>query len=253
MCEPVLQLNDVTLRRGNFSLEGVNLALAEGEILALLGRTGAGKTLLLETAAGFCPPSGGQVLFQGREVGSIPLHRRNIGYLYQEYSLFPHLTAAQNIGYGLRMRRMRREEIRCQVEQLAGRFGLERVLNQYPGTLSGGEQQRVALARALALRPALLLLDEPFAALDPVTKRQLYGLLRQVRQEFGCAVLFVTHDFAEAQGLADRVGVLAGGELCGIVPAKELYSAAWPAPAREFLGLVEQQEGETAYDANRVI
>lgn len=111
----------------------------------------------------------------------------------------------------------------------------------------------MALARALALRPALLLLDEPFAALDPVTKRQLYGLLRQVRQEFGCAVLFVTHDFAEAQGLADRVGVLAGGELCGIVPAKELYSAAWPAPAREFLGLVEQQEGETAYDANRVI
>ena len=253
MCEPVLQLNDVTLRRGSFLLEKVNLALDKGEILALLGRTGAGKTLLLETAAGICPPSGGQVLFQGREVGSIPLHRRNIGYLYQEYSLFPHLTAAQNIGYGLRMRRMRREKIRCQVEQLAGRFGLERVLNQYPGTLSGGEQQRVALARALALRPALLLLDEPFAALDPVTKRQLYGLLRQVRKEFGCAVLFVTHDFAEAQGLADRVGVLAGGELCGIVPAKELYSAAWPAPAREFLGLVEQQEGETAYDANRVI
>ena len=90
------------------------------------------------------------MLLQGREVGSIPLHRRNIGYLYQEYSLFPHLTAAQNIGYGLRMRRMRREEIRCQVEQLAGRFGLERVLNQYPGTLSGGEQQRVALARAFA-------------------------------------------------------------------------------------------------------
>lgn len=253
MCEPVLELKNVALRRGSFSLEGVDLSLAEGEILALLGRTGAGKTLLLESAAGFCAPSGGQVLFRGREVRSIPLHRRNIGYLYQEYSLFPHLTAAQNIGYGLRMRHLRREEVRRQVEQLAARFGLERVLDQYPGTLSGGEQQRVALARALAPRPALLLLDEPFSALDPVTKKQLHGLLCRVRREFGCAVLFVTHDFTEAQGLADRVGVLAGGRLCGVAPAADLYRAAWPAPALEFLGLTEQKKGETAHDPGAAV
>ena len=154
MSEPVLELKEVTLRRGRFLLEGVNLSLAGGEILALLGRAGAGKTLLLESAAGFCAPSGGQVLFRGQEVRRIPLHRRNIGYLYQEYSLFPHLTAAQNIGYGLRVRHMRRDEVHRQVQQLAARFGLERVLDQYPGTLSGGEQQRVALARALAPRPA---------------------------------------------------------------------------------------------------
>ena len=253
MSEPVLELKEVTLRRGRFSLEGVNLSLAGGEILALLGRTGAGKTLLLESAAGFCAPSGGQVLFRGQEVRRIRLHRRNIGYLYQEYSLFPHLTAAQNIGYGLRVRHMRRDEVHRQVQQLAARFGLERVLDQYPGTLSGGEQQRVALARALAPRPALLLLDEPFSALDPVTKKQLHGLLRQIRQEFGCAVLFVTHDFTEAQDLADRVGVLAGGRLCGIAPAADLYRASWPAPALEFLGLAEQKRGETAHDADTAV
>lgn len=128
---------------------------------------------------------------------------------------------------------------RCTVR--CSSWGLERVLDQYPGTLSGGEQQRVALARALAPRPALLLLDEPFSALDPVTKKQLHGLLRQIRQEFGCAVLFVTHDFTEAQDLADRVGVLAGGRLCGI------------APALEFLGLAEQKRGETAHDADTAV
>ena len=119
--------------------------------------------------------------------------------------------------------------------------------------MSGGEQQRVALARALAPRPALLLLDEPFSALDPVTKKQLHGLLRRIRQEFGCAVLFVTHDFTEAQDLADRVGVLAGGRLCGIAPAADLYRASWPAPALEFLGLAEQKRGETAHDADTAV
>ena len=235
--EEILRLEHVTLRRGSFLLNQISLSVRAGEIAAILGPTGAGKTLLLETIAGFARPEAGRVLCRGADVHRTPLCRRNIGYLYQDLSLFPHMTAAANMGYGLRLRRLPRQEIRKQVEAMADRFGLRAVLDQYPGTLSGGEQQRVALARALMVRTPLLLLDEPFSALDPVTKAGLHRLLREVCGEFQCAVVLVTHDFQEAVSLAGRVGVLLGGTLRGIVPAGALFDAPWDEEARRFLGL----------------
>ena len=234
---PVLQAREVTVRRGDFLLNRVSFSVQAGEIVALLGRTGAGKTLLLETAAGFCRPQSGAVLFRDVPVHEIPLWQRNIGYLYQDLSLFPHMTAGANIGYSLRLQHLSRSEIHAQVEEMADRFGIRHILKQYPGTLSGGEQQRVALARALMRQVPLLLLDEPFSALDPVTKSSMYQLLRDVRKEFHCAILLVTHDFAEAAELADRVGVLMDGTLRGIVPASELFHAHWDNDIQRFLGL----------------
>lgn len=233
----ILKVDHLTLRRGNFLLEDVSLSVGEQEIVALIGKTGAGKTVLLETVAGFNRPDSGSVLYQGREISSIPIEQRNIGYLYQDYSLFPHMTAEKNIGYCLKMQRCPRQEIRRQVLEMAERFGITGILKQYPGTLSGGEQQRVALARALMMRPRLLILDEPFSALDPVTKRRLYGMIREIRDQFRCAILFVTHDFQEAQELADRVGVLIGGRLQGVVDSHGLFTANWDESTRDFLGL----------------
>ncbi|MEA5002525.1 MAG: ABC transporter ATP-binding protein [Christensenella sp.] len=241
--EPTLvAVENLTLRRGSFCLDSVSLTLDPHEILAIIGKTGAGKTLLLEAIAGFLNPDGGQVCYHGVPVQAVPLHRRNIGYLYQDYNLFPHLTAGENIGYGLKLRRLPRNEIRTQVAEMAAHFGITAILGQYPGTLSGGEQQRVALARALITHPALLLLDEPFSALDPVTKERFYGLMRGIREDFHCGVIFVTHNFNEAEELADRVGVLMDGRLMGIVPSQALYTADWSPAVREFLGIVPGEE-----------
>ena len=138
----------------------------------------------------------------------LPIFRRNIGFLYQDYSLFPHMTARANIDFGLRMRGYKKEEIQQRVEEISSRFGINSLLDLYPGTLSGGEQQRVALARALITQPPLLLLDEPFSALDPATRKSMYEMLLRIREEYNCAVLFVTHNFEEAEHLADRIGII---------------------------------------------
>lgn len=233
----ILSFENMTVHRGDFLLDEVSFDIREDEIFAMIGKTGAGKSVLLEAAAGFFVPESGCVRYNGQIVHQIPLHQRNIGYLYQDYSLFPHMTAEENIGYSLKMKRLPKDRIRRQVVEMAEKFELVSVLGQYPGTLSGGEQQRVALARALMMRPKLLLLDEPFSALDPVTKRSLYGMLQDIRREFGCAILFVTHDFAEAEQLADRIGVLIEGKLRGIVKSGELFSSNWDNDVRRFLGI----------------
>ncbi|MEG2418243.1 MAG: ATP-binding cassette domain-containing protein, partial [Eubacterium sp.] len=235
--EPLVDVRGLNLSRGDFFLKDIHFTIHAGEILAIIGKTGAGKTMLLETIVGFTTPSSGEVRYGGIEIQQIPLYARNIGYLYQDYSLFPHLTAEANIGYGLKMKGLSKKEIGKGIEEIANRFGITHVLGQYPGTLSGGEGQRVALARALITRPSLLLLDEPFSALDPVTKQGFYRMLREIQQDFGCAVVFVTHDFIEAAALADRIGVLLGGRLCGIVPSHRLYTEDWSPEVQAFLGM----------------
>ena len=250
----ILDFQALTVQRGDFLLEQICFAVQEEEIFAIIGKTGAGKSVLLEAAAGFFLPKSGAVLYQGMPVHEIPLHARRIGYLYQDYSLFPHMTAEENIAYSLRMRRIPKAEIRRQISEIAERFGILPILQQYPGVLSGGEQQRVALARALVMHPQLLLLDEPFSALDPVTKRMLYQMLLGIRAEFHCAILFVTHDFAEAEQLADRVGILISGKLRGITDSRKLFSADWGRDVREFLGLTDQEKKkEAAHDSERIL
>ncbi len=245
MCKPfpvILSFQKLSIQRGDFLLDQVSFDVREAEIFSIIGKTGSGKSVLLETAAGFFVPKSGIVSYRSLPVHQIPLHKRNIGYLYQDYGLFPHMTAAENIAYSLAMRRIPRAEIRRQVRAMAERFDIQAVLEQYPGVLSGGEQQRVALARALIMRPQLLLLDEPFSALDPMTKHALYQMLLNIRKEFHCAILFVTHDFAEAEQLADRVGVLISGKLRGIADSRELFTASWGREVREFLGITDKKE-----------
>lgn len=239
---PLLQFEQFTARRGRFLLDAVSFQVEESEIFSVIGSTGAGKTLLLEGAAGFYRPDAGKALYRGTPVPQIPIHRRNIGYLYQDYSLFPHMTAFANIAYGLVMQKADKATIQARVSEIAEQFGIPGILGQYPGTLSGGEQQRVALARAMVLRPALLLLDEPFSALDPATKASMYQVLRDIREKFRCAVLFVTHDFSEARELADRVGVLLSGRLRGIAEARALFEADWEPEALQFLGIHGKKE-----------
>lgn len=241
MCKDVINVENVSVRRGSFLLDNVNFSVRENEIMAILGKTGAGKTLLLETIAGFNLPQSGAVMLRGEPIHKIPVYHRNIGYLYQDYSLFPHMTAADNIGYSLKLQRRPKKEIKARVEEIAERFGIRSILDQYPGTLSGGEQQRVALARALMMRVPLLLLDEPFSALDPVTKNGLYQMLHQACQDYRCAVLFVTHDFAEASKLSDRVGVLLDGRLRGVAKADELFTTPWDDEVKHFLGISREE------------
>ncbi|MGI6497443.1 MAG: ABC transporter ATP-binding protein [Oscillospiraceae bacterium] len=250
----IMKVQDITLKRGSFSLDGINLDIRENEILSILGKTGSGKTMLLETIAGFYRPDTGDVLYHGKSVSRMPVYERNIGYLYQDYCLFPHMTVQANIEYGLKMRKCDKVEMKSRVESIADRFEIEHILHQYPGTLSGGEQQRTALARALVTRPELLLLDEPFSALDPVTKKKVYELIREIRQEFKCTVVFVTHDFNEAEQLSDRIGVIISGRLCGVAEGSELYTNTWDPEVKDFLGIAHHttREGKK-HEQGRVV
>lgn len=234
---PVISVQDYSLTRGSFRLDSINLQIYPGEIFALLGKTGSGKTLLLESIAGYYPGDSGQILLRGTPVGSVPLTRRRIAFVYQDYGLFPFLNVAENIGYGLRMRKLPREERGLAVREIAALMGIDAILNQYPAVLSGGEKQRTALARALILNPELLILDEPFAAMDPMTKQTLYSLLQTIHRRFSCAILFVTHDFHEAHLLADRIGIMAHGRLQEIRTPNTLFIPGPDEEMNHFLGI----------------
>ena len=232
-----LAFESFCLTRGSMHMEDISFSVAEGEMFAILGRTGAGKTLLLESAAGFYTPEKGRVLLYGTPVQDIPLTERRIGFVYQDYALFPHMNVEKNITYGLRMRRMSRAKQERKVEESASLRSIGHILKEYPQTLSGGEKQRVALARALVLNPHLLLLDEPFSSLDPATRKSLYEEIGNIPRKFHCAVLFVTHDFREAQMLASRIGIMARGRMLCIRSAQELFTRSGNAELNAFLGL----------------
>ena len=219
----MIRLEKLRLRAGEFAVHIEGLTLQEGEFLVILGPTGSGKTVLLETVAGLRRPEEGRVWFGDRDVTLDAPERRRVGFVYQDYALFPHLTVARNIGFGLRFRNAarlpgddkggQRGSADERVEELAGMLGISPLLERYPEGLSGGEKQRVALARALAIRPDVLLLDEPLSALDRQTREALRGLLKRVHREFGATVMHVTHDLDEALALADRLAVLIDGEV----------------------------------------
>jgi len=193
---------------GNFSLREVDLDIAAGEYFVLLGPTGAGKTVFLETIAGLRRPSRGQIHLAGRDVTSLPPEARRVGFVYQSQALFPHLTVAENIAFGPHLQGLPPDQVARRVEEIAASLGIGHLLSRTPRTLSGGEAQRVALARALALQPDVLLLDEPLSALDPGTREALQEELRRLHRERGTTTIHVTHNFEEAISLGDRIGVL---------------------------------------------
>lgn len=218
-----IKIHDLRVRRGSFVLNVSTLDVRPREIFAILGSTGSGKTVLMEAIAGACSWNTGEILLDGKRANSLPVQQRHLGILYQDYALFPHMTVRENVEYGLRARKIGGNEARKRVDRLLASFGIDGIADRYPGIISGGEAQRTALARALVLEPEILLLDEPFSALDPATKRQMYSVVREVHERFDCTIVFVTHDFAEARILADRVGIVLDGSLRAVRDAGRLF------------------------------
>ena len=239
-----LDLVDLHRSYGNVrALRGLSLQIAPGEFVALLGPSGCGKTTALRLVAGLEQPDCGQVTVGGADITYLPTNKRNMGMVFQAYSLFPNLTARQNVGFGVALRRLRASERKKRVDGLLDMVGLTRYANHYPNQLSGGQQQRVALARALAIQPTVLLLDEPLSALDAKIRAQLREEIRRIQQETGVTTLFVTHDQEEALVVADRVAVMSAGELEQIATPIELYEKPRTQFVAEFIGLTNRIPG----------
>jgi putative spermidine/putrescine transport system ATP-binding protein len=228
------------------ALDGMSLDIAPGELIALLGPSGCGKTTALRIVAGFEFADSGEVLVNGRDVSEVPAARRDMGMVFQSYSLFPNMSALDNVGFGLRMRKTAAAQRRSKAAEVLDMVGLSAQAGQYPHQLSGGQQQRVALARALAIEPQVLLLDEPLSALDAKVRLQLREQIRTLQQRLGTTTIFVTHDQEEALSMADRVGVMRNGRLEQVAEPSELYSRPATAFVAEFVGTMNRLPGEMA-------
>ena len=222
------------------ALDGLSLEIAPGEFLALLGPSGCGKTTALRIVAGFETADAGYVAVDGQDVSSIPAAKRDMGMVFQSYSLFPNMTALDNVGFGLRMRKHRSGERNRRAGELVEMVGLTEHARKYPHQLSGGQQQRVALARALAIEPRVLLLDEPLSALDAKVRLQLREQIRLLQQRLGITTIFVTHDQEEALSMADRVGVMRDGQLEQVAEPSELYAHPATPFVAEFVGTMNR-------------
>ena len=216
-----ITVSDVNKRFGDFvALEDVNLDVPSGSLTALLGPSGSGKSTLLRVIAGLETPDTGKVEISGEDATQVPVRDRGVGFVFQHYAAFKHMTVRDNVAFGLRIRRRGKGEIKDRVDELLSLVQLDGLAHRYPSQLSGGQRQRMALARALAVEPKVLLLDEPFGALDAQTKRVMQDFLLRVWREFGTTILMVTHDVEEAVYLSGRVYVLTShpGRLAAEVP-----------------------------------
>jgi putative spermidine/putrescine transport system ATP-binding protein len=234
------------------ALDEMSLDIEPGELVALLGPSGCGKTTALRIVAGFEFADAGEVLIDGRDVSGVPASRRDMGMVFQSYSLFPNMSALDNVAFGLRMRKVGGADRRKRAGELLEMVGLAPQAGQYPHQLSGGQQQRVALARALAVEPRVLLLDEPLSALDAKVRLQLREQIRNLQQRLGTTTLFVTHDQEEALSMADRVGVMRAGQLEQVAEPAELYSRPATAFVAEFVGTMNRLPAELGGGASTV-
>ena len=234
---PVVEVRNVARSfSGTKAVDGVSLKIAPGEIFGLLGPSGCGKTTLLRLIAGLDRPDIGDIFLAGREVTALPAYRRDVHTVFQSYALFPRMSVASNVDFGLRAGRMGAPERRARVASGLKLVGLEGKERRLPHELSGGEQQRVALARALVNQPPVLLLDEPLAALDAHLRREMQTELRRIQSETACTFVLVTHDQDEAFALCDRVAVMYRGKLAQIGPPEELYRRPTSVEVARFIG-----------------
>jgi putative spermidine/putrescine transport system ATP-binding protein len=238
-----LELQKLHKEFGDFTaIHEIDVAVTAGEFLSLLGPSGCGKTTALRIVAGFERPTSGQVVVEGKDVTHVPPNQRDMGMVFQAYSLFPNMTAEDNVDFGLRVRRQSRGDRRRRVSDLIELVGLSEAAKRYPHQLSGGMQQRVALARALAIEPRVLLLDEPLSALDAKVRLQLREEIRRIQSQLGITALYVTHDQEEALSISDRVAVLSQGRIEQIGAPAEIYNAPATPFVAEFIGTMNRLE-----------
>jgi putative spermidine/putrescine transport system ATP-binding protein len=249
-----VRLEGISRRFGNIqALDGLHLDMTPGELVALLGPSGCGKTTALRILAGLEDADSGRILVGGKDVAHVPVSRRDMGMVFQAYSLFPHLTAVENVEFGLRLRRQPAGTRRRRAHDMLELVGIGTHADRYPQQLSGGQQQRVALARALAIQPQVLLLDEPLSALDAKVRLQLRDEIRRIQLEVGTTTLFVTHDQEEALALADRVGVMQAGRLEQIGSPEDIYRSPATPFVAEFVGLSNRIPGHVTGDGVDVL
>jgi ABC-type Fe3+/spermidine/putrescine transport system ATPase subunit len=205
----VLELQSINKKLGDFTLSNLDLNINTNEYFVLLGPSGVGKTVLLEIITGIMKTDSGKIMWNGKDITSVPAEIRNMSIVYQDYALFPHINVSDNIGYGLKSRGVSENKIISKTCKIAELLQIKHLLNRSPETLSGGEQQRVAIARAIVTSPELILLDEPLSALDPKNRRKLQKELKQLHKETGVTFIHVTHNIEEALMLGERIGVIA--------------------------------------------
>jgi ABC-type Fe3+/spermidine/putrescine transport system ATPase subunit len=245
MEDSILELLHVSKKFGGYrAVEDMSFAVRPGQTIALLGASGSGKTTTLRMIAGFLDPDQGSILIGGRDVRGVRPYERNVGLVFQDYALFPHLTVAQNIAYGLRQHRRPKAEIADRVEAMCRLVRLQGFEGRRPAELSGGQQQRVALARAMAVEPQLLLLDEPLSALDAKLRHELRFELKQILRDTNCTSLIVTHDQEEAMSLANQVVVMHQGRKLQEGTPAEIYGAPQSRTVAEFIGRTNWFEGQ---------
>jgi ABC-type Fe3+/spermidine/putrescine transport system ATPase subunit len=243
--QPLLAIRNVAKSFGkNPVLRDISLQIAEGEFLTILGESGSGKTTLLRIIAGFENANSGEILMEGERLDLLPPYRRRVNTVFQHYALFPHLSVEENVGYGLRVAKLPKDEITTRVSEALDMVKMAAFAKSKPAKISGGQQQRIALARALVNRPRLLLLDEPLSALDANLRRQMQVELKSLQREVGISFVFVTHDQEEAMVMSDRIALLRMGELEQVASPREIYSHPATAYTAQFIGHTNLLRGE---------
>jgi len=235
--QPLLQLHAVTKRFGDFiAVDAISLAVQSGEFLTLLGASGSGKTTTLRMIAGFEHPDSGEILMDGSPITGLPPYRRDLNTVFQQYALFPHMNVRENVGYGLRMKRVPPTEAGPRVSEALEMVQLGKLADRKPRQLSGGQQQRVALARALVNRPKILLLDEPLGALDLKLRKEMQLELKHLNRQLGITFIYVTHDQEEALTMSDRIALMRNGRIEQLAAPREMYERPMSRYVADFIG-----------------
>ena len=254
LVEPIISVRDLRVSYGpNEVLKGIDLTIAPGSFVALLGASGCGKTTLLRTLSGFTPAASGAITVQGRDILREPPERRGMAMVFQSYALWPHMNVAQNMGYGLKLRRVPRDEIQRRVAELLQMLGLQGYGDRPVTELSGGQRQRVALGRALAVKPQILLLDEPLSNLDARIRLQMRHEIRSIQRQLGVTAILVTHDREEAMVMADQVVILDQGRVAQIGTPEQVYQHPQTPYVASFMGAENIIECQAAPDGDAVM
>ncbi len=246
----MLRIESLFIALGEFSVRDVSLDIRQGEYFIILGPTGAGKTVLLETIDGVHTPESGKIILGDKEITATEPRLRNIGMVYQDYMLFPHLTVGDNIAFGLRQKKIPPDEQHALVEEMSSLLEISHLIKRYPGTLSGGEQQRVALARALVLKPEILLLDEPMSALGGKTRERMRMELSRIRKLTGTTIVQITHHFDDVFALADRIAIMQEGRIVQVGETSDVFLHPSDTFIAEFLGIGNLIRGKSSRDGN---